>query len=545
MNTPELRTVELTAIVPSKTNPRRTFDQHALDELTQSIKDHGLLQPILLRPLDNEKPWKRFEVVCGERRYRASKLAGLNEIMANIRELTDDHAFELQIIENLERRDIHPLHEAEAFQSMLDTGRYQIADVAAKLAKTEVFIVQRLKLNSLIDSIKIEFLEGLLTIGQAIIIARCTQDIQLKIYKNSRLYGEVKYGTIAQLKNEMENNTRDLTKAMFDITNEKLISACGACTACPKRSGATPQLFEDLAGQDHCFDTVCYSLKVDVHMANKVSDIIRKGRDIYFITGYGDQPGKKLSKILEENGKKVLNGNQYNTHCYSSSDPTPRKAMYVGGSSLGKVVDIFFDKSSAAAAVVPKGKTQEEMNIQFEIAAINQRQKRATELDYEKIQLAIQKVDRTKIHANKGPLSDAEKMALYCSIYDKIGYYNQGDIEKFGFVPTPELVRSETVTDFMLNAMIRVFITAVLPVKESNVSITRYQAAAYRGVLEQYFPENVKSVVDSHTEAALVRTAKAEARIAELEAQLARLKAEAAGKKKSNPKLNTNEIISN
>ena len=112
-----IQDIPLGKIRESKTNPRRFFDEAKLAELADNIRQHGVLQPILLRPLP-EGETGTYEIVAGTRRYRASKLAKRESIPATVRELTDAQALELQVIENVQRVDVHPLDEAQGYAAL-------------------------------------------------------------------------------------------------------------------------------------------------------------------------------------------------------------------------------------------------------------------------------------------------------------------------------------------------------------------------------------------------------------------------------------------
>ena len=221
MSKQTLEIISIHKIELSTTNPRKVFDPKALEELSESIKEHGILQPILVRPyVDEKSSWQDYQLVCGERRYRAAILAGLEEVPVSIRVLTDDEAFELQIIENLERKDVHPLDEADAFKKMLDSKKYTIADISAKMAKPESFIVQRLKLVDLIESVREDFLRGHLGIGHAILISRCDEFKQKDIFDNAQPYKEgiPDYGTVKELKESKKILGFIDLKGLYEIT---------------------------------------------------------------------------------------------------------------------------------------------------------------------------------------------------------------------------------------------------------------------------------------------------------------------------------------
>ena len=122
-------TLPLEEIVPNKEQPRKTFDETALEELAESIRQHGVLQPLLVRPL----PGGGYQLVAGERRYRASRIAGLREVPVVIRELSDVETMEIAIIENLQREDLNPIEEAEGLQALIDRCGFTQDQVAASL----------------------------------------------------------------------------------------------------------------------------------------------------------------------------------------------------------------------------------------------------------------------------------------------------------------------------------------------------------------------------------------------------------------------------
>ncbi|TAA70611.1 ParB/RepB/Spo0J family partition protein [Planococcus salinarum] len=124
--------------------PRKIFDNAALDELSESIKEHGILQPVVVR-----KAGKRFELVVGERRFRAAKLAKLDDIPAIIKELTDQQMMELAILENLQREDLTPIEEAEAYQKLMEALNLTQEQLAFRLGKSRPHIANHVRLLAL------------------------------------------------------------------------------------------------------------------------------------------------------------------------------------------------------------------------------------------------------------------------------------------------------------------------------------------------------------------------------------------------------------
>jgi ParB/RepB/Spo0J family partition protein len=137
-----VRVVPIDHIEPNPEQPRLVFDQSALDELAASIREHGVLQPILVRPLGPNT----YQIVAGERRWRASRLAGLETIPALIDEIDDDTALEIAIIENLQREDLTPLDEAAMYDRMVHEHGYSIRKLADKLGKDKGYLENRLRL---------------------------------------------------------------------------------------------------------------------------------------------------------------------------------------------------------------------------------------------------------------------------------------------------------------------------------------------------------------------------------------------------------------
>ena len=137
-----VRNVPLDRIDPNPEQPRMTFDEDALAELAASIREHGVLQPVLVRPRGEQN---HYQLVAGERRWRAARAAGLSEIPALIENLDDDTALEIGIIENLQREDLSPLEEAMIYERMTAEHGYSVRRLAQKLGKDKGYIENRLR----------------------------------------------------------------------------------------------------------------------------------------------------------------------------------------------------------------------------------------------------------------------------------------------------------------------------------------------------------------------------------------------------------------
>lgn len=160
----EAKLIDITRIKPYVDQPRKSFDEQALDELTESIRERGLLQPIVVRPSGDA-----FIIIAGHRRYRACQRVGMSEIPAIIREVTEQEALEQSLIENIQREDIKPVEEATCYRQLMDQHNYSIRDMAARVHKSVGYIHSRLKLIEYED------------------IAQSVQDQEIGIYEAREL----------------------------------------------------------------------------------------------------------------------------------------------------------------------------------------------------------------------------------------------------------------------------------------------------------------------------------------------------------------------
>ncbi|MBM7616879.1 ParB family chromosome partitioning protein [Weissella uvarum] len=160
-----VRDIEVTAIVANPYQPRRIFDEAALNDLAASIKENGVLQPIIVRHAP--KDGQQYEILAGERRWRASQLAGLTEVPAIVRKLDDDQMLQASILENLQREDLTPLEEAEAYKQMMTAMNLTQDQVAKRLGKARSAVANLLRLLNLPDEVKTMVNDGSLSMGQA------------------------------------------------------------------------------------------------------------------------------------------------------------------------------------------------------------------------------------------------------------------------------------------------------------------------------------------------------------------------------------------
>ncbi len=158
------RRLPLDFIIANRANPRRDFDANQLDELTNSIREKGVMQPLLVRPSDDPNI---FEIIAGERRWRAAQRAGLHDVPVIVREVDDKEALELAIIENVQRVDLNPLEEAQGYEQLIEQFSYTQQDLAQVIGKSRSHVANTLRLLKLPKDVREMVTGGQLTAGHA------------------------------------------------------------------------------------------------------------------------------------------------------------------------------------------------------------------------------------------------------------------------------------------------------------------------------------------------------------------------------------------
>ncbi|WP_345117675.1 ParB/RepB/Spo0J family partition protein [Hymenobacter algoricola] len=246
-------------------NTRSEYEEDEMVGLTQSVRAHGVLQPISLRP--HPLAPDRYQLAAGHRRYFASERAGLADIPASIREMTDHQFLEIQLLENLQRQNVSPADEARAFANLL-ANDFTVEEIAEHVGKPARFVAQRAKLADLIPFWMVALRENRLPLVAAHELARLPAASQEKACSITDPYGytvkdrtSLKYTADMVRKYISSEIMRDLHQAAFPKVDELLLPAAGACTTCPKRSGAYQLLFEEEGAKDFCLDAVCFGAK--------------------------------------------------------------------------------------------------------------------------------------------------------------------------------------------------------------------------------------------------------------------------------------------
>ncbi len=323
--------LKLSLIARSPYNPRKRFDEARLAELAESIRQFGVLEPVIVRPTPPERADdSTYELVAGERRWRAAQLAGLDTIPAIVKPLTDAEALEVAVIENNQRADVEPLEEAEGFHRLVNLRwpelemRDRVKELASRIGRTPQYVVGRMKLLSLIPEGRDALENDLILLGHAHILATLPADVQKEVlgnlicdvvWKGSVMHYDWSNlspakTAVGRLQNEIETRYgHRLANAPFDLADAELVPDAGACTTCPKRTGAQAALWGET--QDACLAPDCYNKKLTANSSRIAERLRAEGENVVFASnGYnrGIPHGERSIQDFQLNGYKHEQG---------------------------------------------------------------------------------------------------------------------------------------------------------------------------------------------------------------------------------------------
>ena len=272
--------ISINQLIPSKSNPRKTFPEDSLQDLARSIEKFGVLQPILVQALPDINA---FEIIAGERRYRASQLAGMKHVPARIVKVSPLELLEMQVIENLQREDVHPLEEAEGYEALMRASSKSISveDIAARVGKSKAYVYQRMQLCKLQPACRDAYYEGRMGASVALLLARIPV-AAMQVEALEELLEDTPEGeaiTLSEARWHIQSGyMTKLANAPFDTNSTTLVPEAGSCLNCEKRTGAEPELFAEIASSDDiCTDITCFRKKKDEHRIVFISDMRNKG----------------------------------------------------------------------------------------------------------------------------------------------------------------------------------------------------------------------------------------------------------------------------
>ncbi len=562
----EIQKIPLFQIASDPNQPRKYYDEAALQELAASIKEDGVIQPIIVRP-DADG----FMIVCGERRYRASLLADMEDIPAIVKPMSNEQALQLQIVENLLRKDVHPIEEAVAFKSL--ALKFSAEEIATRVGKSLSYVVKRIKLADLIPDAQDIYFRNLIEMKHAQMLCRLTpeeqQDVIDEACKRDKKTKKITDVNPWRIERSCENNMVTLDKAPFKTNDAKLYPEAGACTKCPHNSANSPLLFDDMKGRI-CTKQSCFNIKVMRADQARLQEIgADPNRIVVVDSGYLNDRDKGKIEAAKELGITILDRKlwereygapddefesweEYLENCFwDDEEPTEKelaqakkdyaedkarwekeRAEYQRAVAAGEIKEAYSLLDGRTIPIRLKGPGKAIADVQSgnagdaailaEIAGIEQREARAKELDGEKVWkqiLELLKVDElTKEMFSTAPLSEAEMTAAFHAMADKIPYANKNWIkEHFGDIDEDVW---DGVTEFGFQQMVRIFIAATLPnAYGSHLEKGSKNYYAYK-MLNEHAGTRISIIEQEQQEKADKRQANVAKRIAALQAKL-------------------------
>lgn len=565
----EIQNLNIEKVIPDQMQPRKTFNELLLKELSESIEKHGVLQPITVR-----KSEKEYIIVMGERRYRASKLAGMKTIPSIVRDYESNDILEVQIIENLQRQDVEPTEEADAIAYLSE--KYSASEIGKRLGRSDNFIRQRLKLAGLIEGFKVFVRNGEMTISLGVGVALFEPEEQQLMFETM---GE---GFSAHQINRMiKNQTYDLEKAPFDVEDSILVAKAGACTVCPFNAANQGNLFGD--GKMVCTKASCFESKKSKSFLN----LIEKSKKenvllIHEIRKYwaDDERNQLVISQLEKNGLKVyllddveliekpiqptLESIKEENRNYDYSEDELKDVFdeatktyneelekYNSAKGNGFKNGIVFHPESylhKEAFVKVIEKSQEESEVHSvplsnrkmddctpdeQIIKINEREIRKKQIEKNRqFEEVVTMIRETNYIETKKTLSVDEMVAFSISLYENnVDYFSQQKYFSGLLGDTSKMTKVEIVQNFkkkfkkeIFHKLIRYMLTKQVHFGESNHTNNLTNMSFYNAILG-YHKTKITDIEKEYIERRAIREERLKARIEILEKEIKELKA--------------------
>jgi hypothetical protein bacD2_01138 len=535
-------------IEPSNYNARKTFDQEALKELAQSISVHGLIQPITVRR-KGEKG-EHYEIICGERRFRACRMLKMSEIPCIVREATDEQAYDLSISENLQREDVPPMEAAEAYKRLIATKRYDIASLAVAYGKSEKSIYQMLKLCDLIPGIAELVRAGKLTASAGIVISKYDKKMQADILKD-RL-GEDGRGewcsiSAGVLEGKIQScYTNNLENYLFDKT---------ACLKCPHNS-TNFDLFAEGGGCGRCTNKKCLSDKQTAYLVTEAQAVALADPKLVFI---GEQYSydNEATKIIKKGGYEFKNVQTYNLKSYptapQATDYKKPEDFEKAQAKHGKDMEQYGKKVKDLDTLKEQGKirvyakigdnsvklhykdvaTKDTKSNEQLISELTAKKERNNELQAEKTAEGLKELLRTESLPQSAFTAD-EETAMYFFMLSKLRrcHYPAVGLKEndyYGLTDEKKLKIAQSLTEEQKTVIRRDYLYSHLTDRTNTVSSV--QGSMLVAFSKQHLPEKTAGIITAQAEEYGKKNARLDERIAGLKKAEKKAKADAKAKK--------------
>ena len=421
--------LDITAVFPSADNHRKTFNDTSLQELADSIREVGVLQAIAVRP----RTAGDYEIIYGERRYRASLLAGAKTIKATIyNNVTDNEAEDMSLSENLQREQVRPTEEAKAFKRLLEKGRYDMYSLVSRFGRSEKYIYTRLKLNELYAPIG-ELLDNeTIIVSVAEEISTYEPNIQKDVYEKhlKEDSGDNWTGyTLNLFRKHFEKcYTTDLEQYKFDKTE------CKACV----HNAANYNLFAEHNGCGHCTNRKCLEAKNAAHVAKETEKLLKSDPKLVIARPYYGSRNDTALQKLDKKGHEIKDFD-YNVSAreFPKAPVAPQKEQFTEPTEYEQAVQTFEQKHEEYTRKVEElnrkkeegriktyvkvGQTEPELcyveinrkeTAPVTIETLQERDKRFKQLSVEKIVADTKKVVRENDYP-ESPFTQYEDGMLY------------------------------------------------------------------------------------------------------------------------------------
>lgn len=538
-------------IEPSNYNARKTFDADALGELAQSISVHGLIQPITVRR-KGEKG-EHYEIICGERRFRACRLLNLAEIPCIIREATDEQAYDLSISENLQREDVPPMEAAEAYKRLIDTKRYDIASLAMQYGKSEKHIYQMLKLCDLIKGIANLVSVGKLTASAGIVVSKYDKKIQEDMLNNR--FGKDGTGEWCHISaNVLEGKirncyTNNLDSYHFDKTK---------CLKCAHNS-TNFDLFADGSSCGKCTNKKCLSDKLTAYLVDQAQAVALADPKLVFV-GEQYSQDNEATQIIKKGGYEFKNVQTYNFTSYPTAPTAPKATDYKKPEDFDKAQEQYGkeqEKYTKRTAQLDELKEQGKIRVYAKIdnsnvklyykevatkdtktnaqliADLTAKRERNSEIANEKTAEDLKEILR-KEQIPQSAFTADEETAMYFFMLSALRRHNYKavglkDNDYYGLSDERKLKIAQSLTEEQKTVVRRDYLYSHLTSGANTVSSTK--GGMMLAFSKQHLPEKTEAVVNARQEEYGKKNARLDERIAGLKEAEKRAKADAKGKK--------------
>lgn len=547
----EIQKLSVMLIQPSPMNPRKTFDDAKLEELAQNIEEQGLLQPITVRKISDEETHideetgevvsiePRYEIVCGERRFRAwnllaNKSSKYNEIPCIIREMTDEQAFDAMITENLQRQDVDPVEEAIAFSLLLENGN-AIEDISIRFGKSIRFVQDRVKLKGLIPELIEMLRKDLIPISGAMLLAKLDAELQKKFLEDE--IDKEEGATLAEIKDYLDDLFCVINKAQF-FEDDKFSDDIPACSGCMNNTANHGCLFYEMKGTEQkCINRECFAKKqaeyVKYRVMKESENLVKKGEPLTFGKSVivieqqnswdserTKQKKEEMVKMYNDMGFEVVTEKVFDHKCwYEESDERIKEKL--DNNEIYRCIEVlnldrpsfrvshyYLKKSSKANC--PASKQIESQNIQ-------QQMQRNKEIVIEKATETMRKwADEITDYSSKTEDMTLNEQVIFDVLVIKICGYKF--LDSLG-VNTDKVDLVKYVTEHPQDRMkwYREFIRYKL--SESAVTYNKHLQECQNMLFREQYPAKYKEMSDKLNEAYQKKDERLKAKLKELESE--------------------------